>query len=123
MKRILDWLKRVPAAVYAALGAAVAIAVLILRGRRLEAELARSRVKEQAEKAKALTAKHEGRREVHVERAEVARKEAEELQAEVERIEIEGAEEKARIDKLGDKELHEEYLALARRAKERARQR
>jgi predicted RNase H-like nuclease (RuvC/YqgF family) len=123
MRKVWDYLKRVPAAVYAALGTALAIALLVLRGRRLEAELAKSKVREQAEKAKAVTAKHEGRREVHVERAEVARKEAEELQAEVERIEAEGSEDKARIDRLEGTELHEEYLALARRAKERARQR
>jgi hypothetical protein len=120
-RKIYSWLRRMPVAVWAALGAAVAIASLVLRGRRLEAELVRSRVREQAEKAKAITAKQVGRREVHEERAEVARKEAEELQAEVVRIETKGTKERARIDALHPDALEDEYLALARRAKERAR--
>lgn len=116
-------LKRVPTAVWAAGAAALAILVLLLRGRRLEAELAQAKLREQKERAKAQAAKHVGRAEVHSEAADQAAAEAAELEAELLNIERRGEQEKERIRELPPAELDREYKEHVRRARERARNR
>jgi hypothetical protein len=116
-----DWAKRVPTALWAAVFAAATILLLYLRGRRLEGELAKSKLKEQASKAYALTAKHEGAREVHEKAAELAAAESKELEKERLVIAERGEHERERIKSLPGHEVHKEYVELARRARERAR--
>ncbi len=118
-----DRLGRVPAAVWAGLAVAVSIGLLVLRGRRLEAELAQAKVREHSARAKAVTAKAQGRREVHEEAADLAAAEAVELEAEAVRVEVAGSHERERILELSSTERNQEYIELARRARERARSR
>lgn len=123
LKTAWDWAKRVPLALWAAFFAGVTIMLLYLRGRRLEADLADAKIRENANKAWALASKHQGAREVHEAAAARAAAEAEELEKERRVIEERGKHERERIASLPGHEVHKEYVELARRARERARER
>lgn len=119
MKSFWNKLKRIPKAVVAALAAGVAIFLLYLRGRRLEAELARSRVREEAARAKAHASEQWGKRAVYEKQAELAAAEARELEIEARRIQDEDLAERKRLDGLTDDQIQKEYEKLAERAKRR----
>jgi len=119
---VWDRLTRVPPAILGAAAAGIAILLLILRGRRLEAELAQAKVREQAAKSRFLAARNWGERAVYERDANQAAAEAKELEDEAKRVEDAGMEELSRIRKLPAHKIHKEYMELARRAKERARE-
>jgi len=121
MKKFWNMLKRVPAAVYAALAVGVAILLLYLRGRHLEAELAKTRVREEASRAKAHAAEQWGKRAIYEKMADQAAAEAHELEKEARRIQAEDQAERKRLDGLSDDQIQKEYLELAERAKRRVR--
>lgn len=91
-----------------------------LRGRHLEAELAKAKLREQTERSKVHSARNYGARVVYEENASRAAAEAKELEAEAELLEHDGATERKRIEGLKGKDIHKEYLRLVERAKERA---
>jgi len=122
LKNLWDYLKRVPPAVWGGVAVGLAFLVLILRGRRLEAELAQAKLREQVAKAKVITAKNLAEKTIHTKRADVAAAEAKELEAVAEEVRANGLEEKARIKNLPTHEVHKEYIKLAERAKEKARE-
>ena len=123
MKTFLDILGRIPAALWAALAAGIAILFLILRGRRLEAELAQAKVREHSAKAKAATSEAWGKRAILERQADLAKAEAEELEKEVKQIEGQGEEERKRLLKMSGHEVHQTYLDMAARARYRAKKR
>jgi hypothetical protein len=123
MKSFLDILQRIPAAFWAALAAGIAILLLVLRGRRLEAELAQAKVREHSAKAKAKTAEAWGKRAILEQQADLAAAEAEEIEKEVQEIESKGEVERKRLLEMPSNEVHKEYQDLAERAKARARKR
>lgn len=123
MKTFLDIVSRIPAALWAAVAAGLAILLLVLRGRRLEAELAQAKVREHSAKAKAATAEAWGKRAILERQADLAAAEAEEMEKEVAQIENKGSEERKRLLKLPAHEVHQEYVDMAERAKYRARKR
>jgi hypothetical protein len=122
VKSLWNKIKRIPAAVAAAVAAGVAILLLYLRGRRLEAELARSRVREEAARAKAHAAEQWGKRAIYEKKADQAAAEARELEKEARRIQEEDLAARKRLDGLTNEEIQKEYEELAERAKRRARQ-
>jgi hypothetical protein len=117
------WLKRIPAALWAATGAALAILLLVLRGRHLEAELAKTRLAEQAARARAVGAKSEGVRVAHEAEAARSKAEAEELEHAAKRVSVRGSEEEQRIAALPSGQVQSEYVKMAQAARERAKQR
>lgn len=120
----MDWshiwnrLKAVPAGLWAALGAASVLLLMYLRGRRLEAELAREKLKSHAADAAAQAARSEGKAQVHMEVAAAHESRAEELAARATEVRKLGAVEQKRIAALPPSKVTSEYLKLA--AKEKA---
>ena len=107
------WLTRVPGAVWVALAGALTLLSLVLRNRRLEADLSLARAEEGIARAKAATAKHTGAAEVHLARADELAAGRLKLDALLEaRVEA--------IDVMEDAEVAEAFADLA--AKMRRRQ-
>ncbi len=110
-------LKAVPAGLYAAAGAALALLFMYLRGRRLEAELAHARLLTEAANAAAMSAKSEGAAEVHLDAADKHNARAEALQDHaLSLVSLEEAEQR-RIAALPSKQVTAEFLKLAQRKK------
>lgn len=105
-------LKRVPIGLWAAIGVALALLGLYLRGRRLEAELARERLHKTAALARAATAADRGRAEVHLERARVAATRIDHIESARELATASGAREERRLAALPPDKVHEEYMRL-----------
>jgi hypothetical protein len=118
----LNRLLNIPASIWEALKVAFDFLSTRLRGRHLEAELAKAKVREQTEKSKVHSARNWGARVVYEENAARAAAEAKELEAEAALLEHDGAAERKRIEELKGPEIHKEYLRLVERAKERARE-
>jgi len=116
MNRLLN----IPAAIWEALQAAFDFLSMRLRGRHLEAELAKAKVREQTEKSKVHAARNYGARVVYEEHANRAAAEAKELEAEAALLEHDGDKERKRIESLSSAEINREYFKLVKRAKDRA---
>lgn len=106
-------MKAVPAGVYAALGAALALFFMYARGRRLEAELAHARLLTEAANAAASSAKTEGKAQVHLAAADEHAKRAELLQKHVITLGNAEVEEQKRIAALPATQVTAEFLKLA----------
>jgi hypothetical protein len=113
-------LSRIPSALVGAIMAGVGVLILVLRGRRLEAELAQAKLREQTAKSKIHAAESWGKRAVYEKQADIAAAEVRELEKETERIQTNGEAEMNRIRNLPGHEVHRAYVDLARRAKDRA---
>lgn len=120
MKTLLDILSRVPTGLWQALQSAWNVFGLVMKGRRLEAELAQAKLREQTARAGAHAAKNWGARTIHEKQANQAAAEARELEVETRKIQSGGQDEINRLQGLPGHEVHKEYLELARQAKERA---
>lgn len=114
---IWNRLKAVPIGLWAALGAALALFVMYLRGRRLEAELAAAKLKSHAADAAAKSASSEGRAQVHLEVANKHNARVEELQDKYLALLSVGKETEKHIAALPPDEVTNEYLQLAAQAK------
>jgi hypothetical protein len=112
-------LKAVPLGVWAALGVATTILFMYLRGRRLEAELARERLRVEAADAAALSARSDGAAQVHLERADEHSAKADALQDKALRVRMLAREEHKRIAALPPNAVTDEYLKLAEKKKVR----
>ena len=112
-------IKAVPAGVWAAGGVALALLLMYLRGRRLEAELAETKFKMHAADAAATTARNEERAQVHMEAAAAHEQKAEELEKQRETIKKAGVYEQKRIAALPPAKITSEYLKLAAEEKRR----
>jgi hypothetical protein len=110
-------MKAVPVGVWAALGAGLALFVMYLRGRRLEAEVVRATMKTMAARAAAESARSEGRAETHMAKAAEHGRRA--LALEEAREKILGAEktEQKRLAALPPDKVTSEFLKLAERKK------
>jgi hypothetical protein len=106
-------LKAVPLGVWAALGAALTILLMFLRGRRLEAELARQRLRVEAADAAALSARSDGAARVHLDRADEHAAKADALQDKAIRVRLLAREEHKRLAALPPDAVTDEYLKLA----------
>lgn len=115
-----DYLQRVPPAAWGALVVGMAFLILILRGRRVEAELARAKLREQIAKSKLVAAENWRDKAVHEKAADIAAAEARELEAAAEEIRAVGKDELARIKSLPTHEVHREYIEIAKQAKKKA---
>ncbi len=114
---VWERLKAVPIGIWAALGAALALLLMYLRGRRLEAELAVSKLKTHAADAAAQSARSEGRAQVHLEKADVHAERAGRLQVQYEEVSKLGKAEQKRIAALPSSKITSEYLKLAAKEK------
>jgi hypothetical protein len=112
LRVVWAWLKRIPLGVWAALGVALALLDLYLRGRRLEAELAQAKLHQVVAQAKAGIAKDEGRAEVHLERARQAERRIEEVETARALASTIGAADEKRLSAMGPSEVHAEYMKL-----------
>lgn len=104
------WLRAIPVGVWAALGAAVAVLGLFLRGRRLEGELARAKV--QAESAKAKAELSGAAR--HLQRAAEQQHKVMRLEKMRAVVHAQTDKERKRLSTMNPKELDEAYLRMAR---------
>lgn len=120
MKTFLDILSRLGPGVIQALKAAWDVLSLVLKGRRVEAELAQAKLREQVAKTKLISAENFREKVTHQRNADIAAAEARELEAAAEEIRAAGKDEIARIKSLPGHKVHREYLELAKRAKEKA---
>jgi hypothetical protein len=114
---IWNRLKALPAGVWAALGAALALLGMYLRGRRLEAQLAEARLRAEAAKAAAVGAKAQGAAEVHLDRAKKHEEVADDLQKRVEAVAQARAAERERIANLPPDKVTREFLKLTEKKK------
>lgn len=105
-------LKRVPLGLWAALGVALTLLGLYLRGRRLDAELARANLQKVAAKAHAATARNLGKADVHLEQAREAQTRIEIIRAAQQLASMSGKQEERRLVALPPDRVHEEYLKL-----------
>jgi len=122
MKTLLDIFARLGPGIIQALKAAWDVLGLVLRGRPVEAELAQAKLREQVAKTKVLAAEDWRDKALHERAANIAAAEARELEAAAEEIRTAGKDEIARLKNLPASEVHKEYLKLAERAKEKARE-
>jgi hypothetical protein len=116
---IWNRVKAVPVGVWAALGVALSLLLMYLRGRRLEAELAAEKLKSHAADAAAQAARSEGKAQVHMEVAAKHESRAEELSEAAKEVRKLGVVEQKRIAALPPSKVTSEYLKLA--AQEKAR--
>ena len=117
MRQLWIRLKHVPLGLWAALGVAVTILGMYLRGRRLEAALAQEQLKTAAAHAASLSAKSEGKATVHLENAAAHEAKAEKIQQEVLRVQAMGKVEQKQLAALPPSAVESEYLKLAQRKK------
>lgn len=116
-QNIWNRLRAVPAGLWAALGVALTILTLYLRGKRLQGELAKARLDEEAARAKFKAAEDLGKSMVHFEEAEDHAKKATKLQDAILIAEQHGAEEQKRIHALPASKITDEYLKLLKEHK------
>lgn len=107
-------LRAVPAGLWAALGVALTVLTLYLRGKRLQGELAKARLDTEAAKAKAAAAQDIGKAMVHIDEAESHRKKAEQIQKAITTVETHGVDEQKRIHALPASAITDEYLKSLR---------
>jgi predicted Zn-dependent peptidase len=103
-------LRAVPAGIWAALGVALTILGLYMRGKRLQGELAQARVAEDAAKAAFVGAKDLGKAMVHIDAAEQHAAKAEAIQKMIDTIEKSGVDEQKRLHALPASKIPREYL-------------
>jgi len=103
-------LRAVPAGIWAALGVALTILGLYMRGKRLQAELAQAHVDTEAAKAAAAGAQDLGKAMVHLDAAEQHAAKAASIQQTLKVVETSGAEEQKRIHALPASKATSEYL-------------
>jgi hypothetical protein len=92
---------------------------MYLRGRRLEAELARQRLRVEAADAAALSARSDGAARVHLDRADEHSQKADALQDQAIQVRLLARKEHQRIAALPSNKVTEEYLKLAEKKKVR----
>jgi hypothetical protein len=109
-KHTLLRLRTLPTGVWAALGVALTILGLYMRGKRLQAELAQAHVDTEAAKAAAAGAQALGKAMVHLDAAEQHAAKAVSIQKTLKAIETAGAEEQKRIHALPASKVASEYL-------------
>jgi len=112
-QHVWNRLKAIPVGVWAALGVGLTLLGLYLRGRRLEAEIARTKLKAEAANAKAQAARSGGRAEVHLDAAAKHRERAIALEHSSKVVRAEGEKEQRRLAALPPDKITEEYLKLA----------
>lgn len=110
-------IKAVPLGIWAALAAAGALLWMYLRGRRLEAEIARAKLREDAARAAAESAKSEGRAQTHLEKADEHASRADLLEKRRKTIQKADKKERKRLSALHPDEVTAEFLKLAKRKK------
>lgn len=107
-------LKAIPVGVWAALGVATTLLGLFLRGKRLEAELAQSKLKEEASKAAVTGALSMGKAQVHLERAGEHAAKAALIEAQLLNIKDQGETEQKRLRAMPPSQVTDEYLKMLR---------
>lgn len=110
-------LKALPAGVWAALGVALTLLGLYLRGRRLEAELAKSLFQTATAKAASVGAKAQGKAEVHLQQAEVHAANALDITKKLDAIQDAGEKERKRLSAMPASQVTDEYLKLIKSQK------
>jgi hypothetical protein len=110
-------LKALPAGVWAALAVGLTLLGLYLRGRRLEAELAKSLFQTATAKAKSVGAKAQGKAEVHLQQAEAHATNAQAISKKLEAIQAAGETERKRLAALPASQVTDEYLKLLKQKK------
>lgn len=109
---VFERLARVPLGVWAALGAALVMLELYLRGRRLDAALAQERLRHVAAEARATLARNAFREELHLERAARAREKIDAIKTARGLAAASGAKEEKRLSTLDSEKVHAEYMKL-----------
>ena len=109
---LFERLSRIPLGVWAALGAALVLLELYLRGRRLDADLAQEKLQHVAAQARANLARNAFKEELHQERARVAQHKIEEIETARALAGAAGAKEEKRLSTLNAKDVHSEYMKL-----------
>lgn len=110
-------LRAIPAGFYAAGSVAIALLVMYLRGRRLEADLAHARLLTQAAQAAATSAATESAAKVHLAEASKHSAKATSLQRRVMDLNKVSETERKRLAALPASKVNEEFLKLARSKK------
>lgn len=113
-QHLLNRLRAVPAGIWAALGIAVTILSLYLRGKRLQGELVRARADTEAAKAKAAGERDLGKAMAHLDEANAHRAKAEVIKTTLKQIEDVGTNEQKRIQAMSQKQVTAEYLKSIR---------
>jgi len=118
MRRVLQWLGRIPAGLWAAAAVALTILGMYLRGRHLQAQIIEEKAKSIKARAKAGAMRHTGRAEVH--REAVARHEARIIGIEQERDALQELmqDDSTRIATAPDEEVTKTYLDLVSKVPE-----
>jgi len=106
-------LRAVPVGLWAALGAAAAIFVLFLRGRRLEGEIATAKVAVEAARARAEVSRDQGIAATHLQVAAVKGEEVAKLEAVRSMVRKQGDKERRQLSALSPREVGEAYLKMA----------
>lgn len=119
LKRVLGWLKSIPAGLWAALGVGLTILGMYLRNRKLHADLAQEQVRSIAARAKANAARHRGKSDVYREQVAVHEQRIEDLEKERKLLERLSEAEDTRIATMPEQEVTERYLELTRKVSEK----
>lgn len=110
-------IRAIPAGVWFALAAALAVLSLFLRGRRLEGELAHAKVVAEVSAARVEVAVSKGQADVHVQRAIEKHLHVQRLEAVRAQVREKVTEEHRRLAALSPKDLDDAYLRLAQEKK------
>lgn len=116
-QHLLNRLRAVPAGVWAALGVATTLLGLYLRGRRLQAELAKAQLDASVAIAASAGAQDLGKAMVHIDNARIHSEKAATIEAQLKVIETAGVKEQARIHAMPPKQVTSEYLERIKASK------
>jgi hypothetical protein len=112
---VLEVLKRLPLALWGALATGLGVAWLYLKGRRLEAELAKAKVKLEQARATASARRHQANAAHHFNKSLTAADRVTKLEETRKQIARVSLEEQAALSKLPPDKVHKAYLELAKR--------
>jgi hypothetical protein len=110
-------IRAVPAGLWAALAVAGSLFALYLKGRRLEAELAKAKLQTETAKAAAVGARAQGRAETHLKRADEHAAKAALIEIQLEEIRAVGASDQKKLNAMPPSAVTAEYLKRLREKK------
>lgn len=116
-QNIWNRIRAVPAGLWAALGVALTLLGLYLRGKRLQGELAKARLDEEAAKAQASAATDIGKSMVHLDQAEAHQQKAAQLQKTITTVSKMGEAEQAHLHAMPASEVTDAYLKMLQEKK------
>lgn len=112
-----NYLKNVPAGIWAALAVGGVILGLYLRGKRLQAELVKAKFQASVAEAEALTARNQGAAAAHLGAAQEHAQNAAVIETAITEIQATGQADLTRLHAMSAAQVTEDYLKLFQRGK------